>query len=136
MVGCSLIFFHFLWFCVGCSKSDFFWASISLRFLLTGSYVVKCHFCGPSRVVNHLWSLFSFFSWSWFFSTVFCRFFLLFKFSFFCWLFFVHWSFLHFLIVLFFVFILLVFSCFSEEKSFFFSFCLVFLSNIFVLLLR
>ena len=28
----SFIFFHFF---VGCSKSDFFWASISLRFLLT-----------------------------------------------------------------------------------------------------
>ena len=37
----SFIFFHFLLFSfiffvfVGCSKSDFFWASISLRFLLT-----------------------------------------------------------------------------------------------------
>ena len=37
----SFIFFHFLSFSViffvfvGCSKSDFFWASISLRFLLT-----------------------------------------------------------------------------------------------------
>ena len=29
----SFIFFHFVF--VGCSKSDFFWASISLRFLLT-----------------------------------------------------------------------------------------------------
>ena len=37
----ALIFFHFFIFFVfvGCSKSDFLWASISLRFLLTVSYV-------------------------------------------------------------------------------------------------
>ena len=40
-LSCSFIFFHVLSFSfiffvfVGCSKSDFFWASISLRFLLT-----------------------------------------------------------------------------------------------------
>ena len=36
VLSCSFKFFHFLSFIfVGCSKSDFFWASISLRFLLT-----------------------------------------------------------------------------------------------------
>ena len=40
----SFIFFVF----VGCSKSDFFWASISFRFLLT-FLVKKIQFVGPSR---------------------------------------------------------------------------------------
>ena len=62
----SCIFFHFLSFSfsfififfVGCSKSDFLWASISLRFLLT--VLIKNQFLGPSRVAP-LWTLFSFF---------------------------------------------------------------------------
>ena len=49
----SSIYFHFLFsffffFFVGCSKSVFFWVSISLRFLLTSSYA-KSQFWGPSR---------------------------------------------------------------------------------------
>ena len=45
LLSFSFIFFFF----VGCSKSDFFfWASISLRFLLT-TLVSKNQFLGPSR---------------------------------------------------------------------------------------
>ena len=65
----SFIFFHFLsfyhfFFSSGAQNLFFFWASISLRFLLT---ILMC----PSRRV-HLWALFSFFSS--FFSSVFCLF--------------------------------------------------------------
>ena len=61
----SFFFFFFsfsfiIFFFVGCSKSDVFWASISLRFLLTDFYV-KNQFLGPSQGEKHLWALFSFF---------------------------------------------------------------------------
>ena len=70
----SFIFLHYLSFSfiffvfVGCSKSDFFLASISLRFLLT-VLLQRNQFLGPSRGVP-IWALFSFFS-SFFFSPVF-----------------------------------------------------------------
>ena len=128
----SFIFFHFLSFSfiflhfpsfsfiffvfVGCSKSDFFWASISFRFLFT------IFFCKKSIFWAHLglplWGLLSFFSY--FFSPV-LSFLVLLIFHFFS--FFVHFF-------IFYVFHFL-FS-FFPKKSFFFSFFLYFLQICFI----
>ena len=114
----SVIFFHFLSFSfvfVGCSKSDFFWASISSRFLLT-VLLWKNQFLGPSRVVITLhWApLFLFFLL--FFPVFFLSFFLLLIFSFFVHSFF--FDFLMFFISSFFlVFLSYIFHCWHQYQS-------------------
>ena len=120
------MFFHFLSFSLsllGAQKSDFFWASISLRFLLT--VLVKNQFWGPSRVVYGRYPFGPSFP---FFPTLFSPVFRLFSYflfhclSFFC-------SFLHFLISECFSF---SFFIFSEEKVSSFLFYLYFFQIFFI----
>ena len=88
----SFFFIFFVFVFVGCSKSDFFWASISLRFLLT-VLMRKINFWallgrrgrGVVLFTTPLWALFSFFFPLFFlpFFFFFFVFFLLFIYSFF-----------------------------------------------------
>ena len=109
----SFIFFHFLSFSLlGGQNLIFFWASISLRFLLP--VLMKNQFLGPSRVagISGGTPLGPLFFFSYFFSH-FLSFFM-----FLC-------SFLHFFIFLMF------FIFFFQKKKFVLFFLLVFLSNMF-----